>query len=689
VPPVKALPLTIASKGSLIASYAAVAVDEKSMRYEGGSVIMADRNLLKRLRNYKVVPDNEPTLDQEVSLTERRRRFALSRPVSNKSTAEKFKSARNKLKGVYLWSKLRHEIQLYGTSSNLFDQQDSYKSNLKLIMMKKNREKKTPNATVWPCWLMGPDNRFKQVWSFVVILLLLYTFILTPYLIAFEDVVIGSSWFIVDVFVDSCFFIDILVTLNSAYINRDGEYVTSRKQIFVKYLKGMLVIDFISVFPFYVINSGTSTRSNVFIRFLRMARLTRIVRASKIINIMKHFTNSPTMESFVNFLKTYSGVTRLITAVLVVLLVTHFTACMWYYSARLDDFSPDTWIVRFNLQDKDKSRLYTTALYWALTTLTTVGYGEIFAYTIGEKVICMLWMMFGVGFYSFTVGTLSSVLSSMDSKSSMINTKLSLVGLFSKDTQLPDDLVKRVNKFVKSQFENLTLDDKQRQGLLMQLPKSLRYEIAMSMYGQAATKVDFFNGQEVAFIANIVPLLQHTLIPDNEFIYYRGDYPEEVYFLVSGRVNYVYSQHNTIFKTIVTGSYFGETELLDKVPREFSAVTKGNSEFLIMNKVLFESVMREYPKVAETFNLVADARRKRNLAAQHELVELLEQVDRRQPSQLILHTVSHDTDRRSKSVGNRTTVKKSAQYMPDVTMEALAKELGELKGLAVSIKEVN
>lgn len=594
------------------------------------------KNLLARIRGtYRTCTsldhDNEPTLesqDEHATLTARRRKFAMSRPVHNKTTSAKFKSARNKLRGLLLWRKMRTEIQVFGTSSNLFDAFNSYKRNLNCVMLRKRREKKAVGEKAeWPRGLINPECRFKQVWNFVVILLLLYTFILTPYLIAFEEVVIWSNWFFVDLSVDTCFFLDIAINLNSAFIDKQGVYVTSRKLIFIRYLKGMLLVDFLSVFPFYLFGSGTNTRSNVFVRFLRMARLTRIFRASKVVGIMKHFSNSKAMENIVDFLKTYSGITRLITALVIVLLVLHFTACMWYYSARLDDFSPDTWVVRSRLQDETKSMQYISALYWSISTLMTVGYGDITAYTTVEKVICMLWMMVGVGFYSFTIGTLSSVLSSIDAKSSMLNTKLLYIKLFAKDTKLPDSLVKKINKYIKGLSDNVIIDEKQRKALLIQLPKSIRLEVAMSMQGRAACKVDFLKEQDVAFLANVVPLLQQQKFADNEFVYQIGDLPEEVYFIVSGRVNYVYKHLNTIFKTEVKGSYFGEVELLGQVPREFSTLTEGNCEFLVMNKATFKQVMKEYPKVAQQITETAANHKALSLLAQNELVQMLQKVE--------------------------------------------------------------
>jgi hypothetical protein len=56
-------------------------------------------------------------------------------------------------------------------------------------------------------------------------------------------------------------------------------------------------------------------------------------------------------------------------------------------------------------------------MYWASQTLATVGYGDSPARTIPELVLCIVWMVFGVIFYSYLVGAITS-----DVASSLKNT---------------------------------------------------------------------------------------------------------------------------------------------------------------------------------------------------------------------------------------------------------------------------
>jgi hypothetical protein len=93
------------------------------------------------------------------------------------------------------------------------------------------------------------------------------------------------------------------------------------------------------------------------------------------------------------------------------LICLHLAACFWYFTAKLDGFNPDTWVARYGLENDSDADLYMTAFYWALTTLSTVGYGDIGAETMMERVLCFFWIFFSVFFFSFTVGNLTSMLS--------------------------------------------------------------------------------------------------------------------------------------------------------------------------------------------------------------------------------------------------------------------------------------
>jgi hypothetical protein len=57
-------------------------------------------------------------------------------------------------------------------------------------------------------------------------------------------------------------------------------------------------------------------------------------------------------------------------------------------------------------------------------TLTTVGFGDMHAYTDIERLFALILMIFGVGFYSFSVGMVSALLSNIDRKEKKLIVKL-------------------------------------------------------------------------------------------------------------------------------------------------------------------------------------------------------------------------------------------------------------------------
>jgi hypothetical protein len=55
--------------------------------------------------------------------------------------------------------------------------------------------------------------------------------------------------------------------------------------------------------------------------------------------------------------------------------------------------------------------LYITSLYFIVTTIMTVGYGDIHAVNISEKLLSILLMLIGVVSVSFATGAISSIIS--------------------------------------------------------------------------------------------------------------------------------------------------------------------------------------------------------------------------------------------------------------------------------------
>ena len=63
-------------------------------------------------------------------------------------------------------------------------------------------------------------------------------------------------------------------------------------------------------------------------------------------------------------------------------------------------------------------------MYFTVTTILTVGYGDIRAYSNEEKLFCIFLMLIGVLSFSFATGSLSSIISNYDHKEALVKEKI-------------------------------------------------------------------------------------------------------------------------------------------------------------------------------------------------------------------------------------------------------------------------
>ena len=112
------------------------------------------------------------------------------------------------------------------------------------------------------------------------------------------------------------------------------------------------------------------------------------------------------------------AIERLVIFFAICLVFIHTLACTWIWVAFESQIDPmsTSWVEEHGFSDYTDRELYITSVYFTITTITTVGYGDIYAIGTYERLLGILTMLIGVVAFSFSTGSLASIISNVDSK---------------------------------------------------------------------------------------------------------------------------------------------------------------------------------------------------------------------------------------------------------------------------------
>ena len=149
----------------------------------------------------------------------------------------------------------------------------------------------------------------------------------------------------------------------------------------VKYFfSPMALIDLIAIAPFYL----------TFI--IADARILRILRFLRVLKVTKHFHHSNTFHIITNTI--FKKRSELISSLVLMFSLLLICATGVFFAE--------------NGAQPDKFSSIPSAMWWAVATLTTVGYGDIFPVTSLGKILGSVSAIFGIGLFALPAGLLAS-----------------------------------------------------------------------------------------------------------------------------------------------------------------------------------------------------------------------------------------------------------------------------------------
>lgn len=460
-------------------------------------------------------------------------------------------------------------------------------------------------------WLVFPDDWFMELWAVLITFLLIYTATVTPYRVALvEDE--DEAWVALDYSIDLIFGIDVCLNCVLCYYDEESALVSSHKRIFLHYLRTWMIPDIVASLPFNLI---TSSSYNSLIRILRLPRIYKLIKLGKLFRILKVVKNRNRLVRYVNsLLRITLSMERLVWMVLWLLLLLHLFACAWIFFGKLNEDDSNNWILCRGFQDFEGTDLYIVALYFSVTTLATVGYGDISACNLTERVVCSLMMLVGIFVYSVTIGSLTNLLANIDRKKAVLNQKLELLVELAGRYDLSKLFYQKLSQALEYEHSNSQQD---LSDLIGVLPSGLRTQLLVVIYCQMIEHNAFFEDRTDHFVAWVAPRLTPVLMVEDEDVYQEGEPAREMFFLVRGEVEYVveWTQGIVAYHVIHSHYYFGEEDLLlsDNRMHTFATRTAKKSELLSFAKEDFDLLMGTFEAEALEIMAMTELRKKRIL----------------------------------------------------------------------------
>ncbi|MED6221750.1 hypothetical protein PIB30_057764 [Stylosanthes scabra] len=417
-------------------------------------------------------------------------------------------------------------------------------------------------------------NFGEGLWQTFLVALVVYSAWASPFELAFRELSIGPL-VPVDLIVDGFFAIDIVLTFFVAYLdNSTYLLVDDHKKIAIRWEH------FITI---YQILTSKRRGPEVF-GFLNMLRLWRLRHVSEFFS---------RLEKDIRISYT---TTRFCKLICVTLFAVHFAGCMYFWLAFHHKTPENTWLGHKELPDfKHRSvwLCYIYSMYWSITTLTTVGYGDLYAVNTVEKVYSSLYMLFNIGLTAYIIGNMTNLAVHNTVRTFAMRDAFNRVLRYANKSRLPKRLKEQMlaHKELKLKTEVL-----QQEEVLGDLPKAIRSSIAQHLFSNVVEKAYLFKGVSDEYITQLVSDMKAEYYPPKVDIILQNETPIYFYILVYGSLDLFIHKNGTeqlLFK-LEPGGMAGEIGGMFNIPQPFTVRTRRLSQVIRINQHQFKQIVQPF-----------------------------------------------------------------------------------------------
>ncbi|KAL0841956.1 hypothetical protein ABMA28_014183 [Loxostege sticticalis] len=422
------------------------------------------------------------------------------------------------LSGHYKPDKMKTKLKLNNVSKNLLHSSDPPLPEYKTSAIKRSR------------FIISHYGVFKTFWDWLILIATFYVAVVVPYNASFVDRGHPRISVTSDVVVEALFIVDIVLNFRTTFVSKKGEVVSDSKAIALNYIRTWFVVDLLAALPFDLLyasdvySGAESTHGNV-----HLVKLTRLLRLARLLQKMDR----------------YSQYSALILTLLMLsfTLVAHWLACIWFIIAEkeIEYHKNEAWDLGWinNLAERLKvpisnishSESYVTALYFTCSSLTSVGFGNVSANTLPEKIFSILTMLVGALMHAVVFGNVTAIIQRMYSRRSMYQTKWRDLKDFLTINQVPKELKQRMQDYFQTMWSlNHGIDIHET---LKEFPEELRGDVSLHLHREILS-LPIFESASQGCLKLLSLHIRNNFCAPGEFLVHKGDALTYIYYICNG-----------------------------------------------------------------------------------------------------------------------------------------------------------
>lgn len=388
-------------------------------------------------------------------------------------------------------------------------------------------------------FVLSYDHPFRFYWDFYVLVLLIYVALVSVSVVSFLGRIDTSSpWFWVERFLDVMFAIDIVLNFFTSYKGSHLENYNNKNEslrsVALRYLTTYFLFDFIPTIPWglFADEDGDRPTALQLFRLLRLLRILKLLRLVKVLHIREGLVPLEVR------LKLKLGYVRLLKLIVVVILIAHWFACIFYFFGTLHSADGtalfDSWINDDSKVPPDLYGQYIAALYFSVYTITTIGYGDVVPGTTVERTYVTIIMLLGAACFAYVISQVSDVFGELNAKTANQRRMFDSVTDLARVRKLPDPLTMDIRSYFVHYYRSKhVVDEKQ---VLDAMSDGLRVRVLRAVYGDAVERTGLFRGAQTSAMDSVYASVVERFAHEGDVLYEDGDDTSAVMVVCSGAV---------------------------------------------------------------------------------------------------------------------------------------------------------